>query len=364
MSPVLASPKPFDAIIVGGGPAGSATAGLLARAGLRALLVEATHYQGPSRLETLAPAVRPRLARLGVWSRFEGQCHDRIDGTIAFWGNAAPAVDEYAFNCYENAWLVNRHAFDRMLAEHAADAGARVLLDTRVLGCLFSGSEWRVQVRTPAGVKTMRSSFVVDATGRTGTTGYGGSTRVVHDSIVAVTWLAPANGGSVYALLETAADGWFYSAEREDGRVAAMYVTDAGRLRSSGGGLTRSVSTALESAPHTSMRIRHPAREWMPRVVSAGVSMRSPAASPQWVSVGDAAASMDPLCGRGVIDALDSAFAASAAIGSPDSRAALAAYQRSLSTRFLRDLAIRREYYASERRWRRSDFWRRRLSPS
>jgi 2-polyprenyl-6-methoxyphenol hydroxylase-like FAD-dependent oxidoreductase len=186
----------------------------------------------------------------------------------------------------------------------------------------------------------------------------------VHDSIVAVTWLAPASCGSAYALLETAADGWFYSAEREDGCVAAMYVTDARRLRSSGSGITRSVSTALESAPHTSMRIRHSAREWMPRVVSAAISMRSPAAGPQWVSVGDAAASMDPLCGRGVVDALDSAFAASAAIGSSRPAAALAAYQKSVSTRWLRDLTIRREYYASERRWCRSGFWRRRVSPS
>jgi flavin-dependent dehydrogenase len=359
-----ASSKPFDAIIVGGGPAGSATAGLLARAGLRALLIEATHYEKPSRLETLPPAVKPRLARLGAWSRFERQRHDRIDGTIAFWGNATRAVDEYAFSCYENAWLVNRRDFDRMLAEHAADAGARVQLDTRVVGCHIAGSEWRVQVRTPAGVKTLRSWFVVDATGRTGTAGHAGSTRFVHDSIVAVTWLAPANGGSAYALLETAADGWFYSAEREDGCVAAMYVTDARRLRSSGSGITRSVSSALESAPHTSMRIRHSAREWMPRVVSAAISMRSPAAGPQWVSVGDAAASMDPLCGRGVVDALDSAFAASGAIGSSRPAAALEAYQKSVLTRWLRDLTIRREYYASERRWCRSGFWRRRVSPS
>jgi flavin-dependent dehydrogenase len=364
MSPVLASPKPFDAIVVGGGPAGSATAGLLARAGLRALLVEATHYEGPSRLETLAPAVKPRLARLGAWSRFEGQRHDRIDGTIAFWGNAAPAVDEYAFSCYENAWLVNRHDFDRMLAEHAADAGARVLLDARVFGCRFTGVDWRVHLQTPAGVETMRSSFVVDATGRTGTAGHGGSRRFVHDSIVAVTWLAPSNSGSAYALLETAADGWFYSAEREDGCVAAMYVTDGRRLRSSRSGIARTVTTALKSAPHTSIRIRHSVQEWMLRVVSAAVSRRSPAAGPQWVAVGDAAASMDPLCGRGVVDALDSAFAASAAIVSSDSQAALAVYQRSLSTRWLRDLTIRREYYASERRWCRSDFWRRRLCPS
>ena len=354
----FASSKPFDAIIIGGGPAGSATAGLLARAGLSAVLVEATHYQRRSRMETLPPAIKPRLVRLGAWPRFEQQRYDRIDGTIAFWGNAAPAIDEYAFSCHEHAWLVDRGDFDRTLAVHAADAGARVLLDTRVLGCRFTGVDWRVDLQTPAGVETMRSSFVVDATGRTGTAGHAGSRRFVHDSIVAVTWLAPANGESAYALLETAADGWFYSAQREDGCVAAMYVTDACRLRSSRFGIARTVRAALKSAPHTSIRISHSAREFRPRVVSAAVSRRSPAAGPQWVAVGDAAASMDPLCGRGVVDALDSAFAASVAIGSSDSQAALAVYQRSLSTRWLWDLTIRREYYASER-WR-SDFWRRR----
>jgi flavin-dependent dehydrogenase len=358
-----ASSKPFDAIVVGGGPAGSATAGLLARAGLRALLIEATHYEKPSRLETLPPAIKPRLVRLGVWPRFERQYRDRIDGTIAFWGNAAPAVDEYAYSCYENGWLVNRRDFDRMLAGHAADAGARVLLDTRVIGCRFTGVDWRVRVQTPTRVETMRSSFLVDATGRTGTAGHAGSRRFVHDSIVAVTWLARANGGSAYALLEAAADGWFYSAQREDDWVAAMYVTDARQLRSSRSGIAQTVATALESAPHTSLRIAPPAREWMPQVVSAAVARRSLAAGPQWIAVGDAAASMDPLCGRGVADALDSAFAASAAISSSDSRAALAVYQRSLSTRWLRDLTIRRDYYASER-WRRSGFWRRRLCAS
>src|SRR5205809_8033562 len=60
----------FDVVVVGAGPAGSATALRLSRMGCRVALVERTRFEKPRVGESLSPAVQPLLAELGVWQEF------------------------------------------------------------------------------------------------------------------------------------------------------------------------------------------------------------------------------------------------------------------------------------------------------
>jgi flavin-dependent dehydrogenase len=77
-----------------------------------------------------------------------------------------------------------------------------------------------------------------------------------------------------------------------------------------------------------------------------------------WLSAGDAACSLDPLTGRGLLEALSAGIeGANALLSGPE---AIAAYARAVHVRFARYLQRRSEAYAEERRWPEAPFWRRR----
>jgi len=71
-----ASPADFDVVVLGGGPAGCATALFLARAGIsRVLLVESTRHRDFRVGESVPPDIRILLDELGLWDEFLTENH-------------------------------------------------------------------------------------------------------------------------------------------------------------------------------------------------------------------------------------------------------------------------------------------------
>jgi flavin-dependent dehydrogenase len=113
----------FDITVFGGGPAGSATALLLARAGLSVLLLEASDYRNRRTGETLPPLINQQLRRLGVVQPFIRQGHKRAPGIVSVWGSAQPYLNDFFRGVDGSGWQVDRSAFDRLLAKSAERAG-------------------------------------------------------------------------------------------------------------------------------------------------------------------------------------------------------------------------------------------------
>ena len=68
---MIATGQYYEVVVVGGGPAGSATAALLASAGRDVLLVDRTRFPRPKACaEYLSPGAVAILGRLGVLTRF------------------------------------------------------------------------------------------------------------------------------------------------------------------------------------------------------------------------------------------------------------------------------------------------------
>ena len=102
-----------------------------------------------------------------------------------------------------------------------------------------------------------------------------------------------------------------------------------------------------------------------PLCVRAAASGRlAPVAGPHWITVGDAALTLDPLSSRGLAAAMAggihaaTALAARRAGGTTDP----AGYARALADIHHRHLADRRAYYGLEGRWPDAAFWRRRAA--
>ncbi len=346
----------LDVAVVGAGPAGAATATLLAERGYRVGLLHTEQPGAAPRGESLSGAAAALLARLGVWERFRAGPHRPVHARASAWGG--DLVEQSAiFDPHGPAWLIDREAFHGVLRERSVEAGARVLT-VRVTGCRAAqGAGWRLDL---AGGAVLVARAVVDATGRSCwvTTAVGGHCEVHDRMATMVARLAPAAApGGAPVLVEATPTGWGYSAVVPSGALVALFVTEAAVA-----GLA-DVATAwhkaLTAAPHTCARL-HGARgtappEIRPVTVQRGVVPASAAC----VAVGDAARGLDPLSAAGLRTSLQTADEAARAVAATldGDSSATAAY--SLWARRLLDahLAERASYYDLEARWPAAPFW-------
>src|SRR5436190_9764563 len=123
-----------DVAIVGGGPAGCATAiSLMTHApSLSVVLIEASNYESFRVGESLPPPARSLLEHLGVWEAFASQPHRQTYGTTSSWGTESLQQNEYFFFPANAGWHIDRVAFDALLSEEARRRGAGLLLNVRV----------------------------------------------------------------------------------------------------------------------------------------------------------------------------------------------------------------------------------------
>ena len=127
--------KTRDVIIVGAGPAGSALANHLARAGLDALLVDRARFPRDKVCgELMNPRAIQLLDRLGCFSRIEALGHTKIRGCDIFLDGELecrvplPQVP----GCVDYAHAVPRHVLDEIIFRRAQEMGAQTLEECQV----------------------------------------------------------------------------------------------------------------------------------------------------------------------------------------------------------------------------------------
>jgi flavin-dependent dehydrogenase len=266
----------------------------------------------------------------------------------------------FLFSPYGHGWHVDRRRFEQLLSARAVEAGVQRRTGTRVVDATRNGA-WKLQCADGSSVE---APFVLDATGRASWFAHrAAARRIVDDVLVAIAAFLQTSSTpdpDSWTLVEAVADGWWYTAVLPDARLAAMFVTDpaviAPRHASSMDGWTE----LLAHAPRTRERIAgHGYRLTAPpKLVDAGSARLDTAAGEGWLAIGDAALTLDPLSSHGITSALATGIEAAAAIGSGDS----ARYQAILHTTWNAYTAMRRDLYATERRWANSPFWQRRAS--
>jgi flavin-dependent dehydrogenase len=363
----------FDVAVIGAGPAGAATARLLAQDGLRVLLLERSRMDTPRIGESLAPAVQPALRRLGLWDRFMALGALPSWGTRSVWGDSQAQSHSHLQNPWGSGWHVDRAAFDRMLARAAADAGAELREGVGLHGANFDGTQWALRTGDASGAAglSMHARVLVDATGRRAQLARAfGAQRLLFDRLVgvAVRWsgVNPIEQG--YLLVETAAEGWWYSAPLPQDGMVAMLMTDADLCARHRLNQATPWHIALAAAPMSRERLSAASCESAPQVYCAHSQRlhHDPALAPgPWLAVGDAALAVDPVSGSGVLRALHTAEAAAQAVrevltAGPHWRVPLAAYESARDAECSAFLIERAQYYEAEERYAGASFWGRR----
>ena len=171
-APPSASPPAFDCevLVVGGGPAGSTIAALLAERGRDVILAEKGRHPRFHIGESLLPANAALFDRLGVRAEVERFGMTKYGAEFVSPDHEhRPMIDfaEAWDKSMPYAWQVRRSELDELLFRNAAAKGARAMEGCRIRKVEFDAEGATVEAELEGGAKrTLRSRFLVDATGR------------------------------------------------------------------------------------------------------------------------------------------------------------------------------------------------------
>jgi len=161
-----------DVIVIGGGPAGSATATFLAQRGYKVTLYEREHFPRFHIGESLIPYCFPVIQRLGMLDRMKASHFTKKYG-VQFINDQGKLSEPFRFSQYDShersqSWQVLRSEFDHLLIHNAREHGVTVHEGARVLDVLIEGERVvGVKVKLEgAEEKEVRAQVVVDASGQ------------------------------------------------------------------------------------------------------------------------------------------------------------------------------------------------------
>ena len=159
-----------DVLVVGGGPAGSSAASVLAEQGYRVVVLEKARHPRFHIGESLLPANLPLLERLGVAEQVRAIGMEK-------WGAefVSPSDGRHQEFQFANGWdkslqlayQVRRSEFDEILLRRAGQLGAEVIEGCRVRDIEFLDGGARIRAEHEDGrSQTWSAATVIDASGR------------------------------------------------------------------------------------------------------------------------------------------------------------------------------------------------------
>jgi flavin-dependent dehydrogenase len=163
----------YDALIIGGGPAGSSSAAILAEYGHRVLVVEREKFPRYHIGESLIPFTFQPLERIGMLPKMRASHFVKKYSVTFVQPHGTRSQPFYFYDRYDKetvaqTWQVLRSEFDQMLLDNAREKGAEVREETTVLELLNEhGRVAGAKVTNKAGeVSGIRAKITLDCTGK------------------------------------------------------------------------------------------------------------------------------------------------------------------------------------------------------
>ncbi len=314
--------KSYDVITIGGGPAGSTVAALLAEKNLDVLLFEREKFPRFSIGESLMPGTYWTLKRLDVLDKMKASAFPKKYSVQFYSSSGKPSAPFYFFENDEHesskTWQVLRSEFDQMLLENAQEKGAEVRQEVSVLEVLFEG-EKAVGVRAKLpdkSIEEFRAKVIVDASGQSALISRKLKMNSVEPGLKKAAIYTHFEGGVRDTGFDEGAtivyhtqnqDSWFWYIPLPNNVVSVGVVGSLDYLLQNRDADPQKIfEDELEMCPALKPRLKN-AKQLFPFKVTKDFSYRaSRLAGNGWVLVGDAFGFLDPIYSSGVFLALKS----------------------------------------------------------
>lgn len=325
----------FDAIVVGGGPAGATAAAVLAEKGRRVVVLEREKFPRYHIGESLMPYCYFPLERLGLAETMK-ESHFPKKYSVQFVNTMGKLSQPfYFFQHFDHAasttWQVVRSEFDQMILDKARSNGAEVHEETTVRDLIWDNGAV-VGVRTDKG--EFHAPITIDATGRDALSVSRKNWKIRDPYLNKIAIWTYYRGAARDAGLDEGATtvaylperGWFWYIPLPDNIISVGIVAEKDYLYRDTRDLAEIFAREIEANPWIKEHLA-PGEQFGKYWVTGEYSYRSQhCAADGLILAGDAFAFLDPVFSSGVFLALRTgelaADAADAALAAGDFSAA------------------------------------------
>ncbi|HKR63586.1 MAG TPA: NAD(P)/FAD-dependent oxidoreductase [Thermoanaerobaculia bacterium] len=301
-----------DVIVIGGGPAGTTAATLLAQRGLAVTLLERERFPRFQIGESLLPYNNDLFARLGVAGELEQGDYFPKFGAYFVTGDGSVGYgfrfDKRLRDPYRKSFQVKRAEFDHLLLKNAIKHGVDVREETPVTSVDLSNPDKAIVNGD------LEARFVLDASGHGSVIGSRVGAKEDVASLKKIAFFAHyknvpraegRDGGSTVIVILR--DAWFWLIPVTADVMSVGLVVDRDHYRACGLEPQALLEKTIADAPWVAERMKNAER--VTQIYARkdfSFRMRN-LAGPNYALIGDAAGFLDPIFSTGVFMAMKSA---------------------------------------------------------
>lgn len=369
-----------DILIIGGGIAGCIAA--ISLVNYYNVTIVDKQLEPVDRIgESLAPAAQRILKELDLLENESDAVKQTIFrnnlGMQSYWGSNQLQIVDHLRNPDGFSRSLDRKEFEIYLRKVAIERGVDCIWGTRLSNSSYEDNYWKVTTKSDdlknRTTHTIQAKFVIDATGRQSHfTKSLGIQRTSYDKLISCWISLPNTQENTMSTIAADELGWWYSAVVPDNKRVIAFQTDADLVDRN---TFKHVNTFLSFAKqHKLIQPLIDGNETTVNfhgTVSANSTRLEQVIGKQWIALGDAAMSFDPLSSQGMFNAMANAMQLQKLLINYDFIKDLNStkeehfnrlYENQLQQVWNHYLKHKNFFYSTETRWKEATFWKRRSS--
>ena len=344
--------------IIGGGPAALTTAIKLKRLKHDITVFEATNYDKITVGEHLAAEAIHEFKKLHIPISILKNNSIPCTEVKSTWASNNIQFNESIFNPFGNGYILSRPKFDADLLKHCTTIGIKTHINTRVSKITTNNTGWKLHYDS----KNIDFDFIVDGSGRNSKF-FSDKNSQKKDTLIGITaQLSPlkiAQISSSHLLIEPTKNGWWYSVQNASNNLICTFMTDAKIWQEQQNNKLLFLKEQLKNSSFTNKRASNFSNLKNYTVQAAHSRLAKKIVGYNWLKVGDAAQSFDPLSSAGIIKGLKMGQLAADSIHNylNGTHKDLIIYKAIIQEQYKEYLQKRSAYYNQEQRWNTVPFW-------
>jgi len=362
---VVNDKKEYQVIIIGGGPSGIATSLILTSRGISNCVIEAELEPARKFGEAIPPNAKPLLKKMGIMHLLDNPRHIVYYGNKSCWGSDALEQKEFLKEIYGHGYLLDRLHFEKQLRQYLKDNSGNLLEGFKLKKVLNTNNGIEASIENGNKTTKLNAAYIVDATGRKSSVCKQlGVVKKNIDSQFSISFKAHLHEPIEHQIsVEATENGWWYVAPQYNNELTIMFFT-LYELLPEKKLLASFIKKELETSLHISRITKTANLDFENiKVMPSGTSRLDIPYGDNWIAVGDAAFSYDPISSYGITSALASGFYAGHALASKLSKEddAMSTYRYIVENAFQAYSEKLSNHYAIEDRWKSSTYWKNRF---